>query len=51
MRERLKSADEITLIELISVMVLPSIILGAVMTLFTSAFAGEERPFVRATAE
>lgn len=51
MREGLRSAAEFTLVELITVMLLLSIILGSVVTSFSSAIAGEERAFVRATAE
>jgi len=50
-RGRLRSAAEFTLVELITVMLLLSIILGALATSFTSAIAGEGRAFVRATAE
>jgi len=50
-RGRLRSAAEFTLVELITVMLLLSIILGAVMTLLAPASAEEERPFVLATAE
>ena len=51
MRGGLRSAAEFTLVELITVMLLLSIILGALATSLTSAIAGEERAFVRATAE
>jgi len=47
----LKSAAGFSLIELLVVMVVLSIILGAVMTLLAPASAEEERPFVLATAE
>jgi len=50
-RGRLRSADGFTLIELLTVMVLLGIILGSVVTSFSSAFAGETRAFAQAQAE
>jgi prepilin-type N-terminal cleavage/methylation domain-containing protein len=50
-RGRLESTAGFTLIELIVVMTMLSIVLGVVVTSFTSALAGEHRSMVKATAE